>query len=203
VHFPAALNNEQALLLAQQETPFDFAAIFGNGNPVELEIGCGKGRFLMTEAQARPGVNFLGIEWAAKFARLCAHRASAMGLSNIRFLRDDAARTLKLCVPTGSLRGVYLLFPDPWPKAKQKKRRILQPEFLDQVARVVIPGGFLVMATDHVDYFNQMDALSAAHPRVEQVEKLVGAAARQGITNYEVKYRAEGRTIHNLTCRVR
>lgn len=190
------------LLLPIQETPYDFAAIFGNRNPVILEVGSGKGRFLIGEAEANPDKNYVGIEWANKYCHLCASRAATKGLTNIRFLRDDAIHTFKLALADHCLEAVYVLFPDPWPKPKQQKRRSIQAPFLDQVARVVIPGGKLILATDHADYFQQMLDVTAAHPRIRQLEVLVGEAARTGVTNFEVKYRAEGRTIHNLDCEV-
>lgn len=190
------------LLLPIQETPYDFAAIFGNRNPVILEVGSGKGRFLIGEAEANPDKNYVGIEWANKYCHLCASRAAAKGLTNIRFLRDDALHTFRMALADRCLEAVYVLFPDPWPKAKQQKRRSIQAPFLDQVARVVIPGGRLILATDHADYFQQMLEVTAAHPRIRQLEVLVGDQARTGVTNFEVKYRAEGRTIHNLDSEV-
>jgi tRNA (guanine-N7-)-methyltransferase len=191
------------LLLPQQDVPYDFAAIFGNANPVVLEVGSGKGRFLIAQAEANAGTNFIGIEWANKYCNLCANRAAGHKLTNIRFLRDDAAHTFRLALSDACLEGIHVLFPDPWPKKKQKRRRLIQPPFLDQVCRVVRPGGFLALATDHADYFAQMDEVTAAHPGVEVTERLVGESARVGITNFEQKYRAEGRTIHNIMCRIR
>jgi len=190
------------LILPIQEVPYDFAAIFGNSNPVVLEVGSGKGRFIIGEAAANPEVNYVGIEWANKYCQLCASRAAGRGLTNVRFLRDDAVHTFKVALADRCLEAVYVLFPDPWPKAKQVKRRTIQTPFLDQVARVVKPGGKLVLATDHADYFAQMVEVTAAHPKIRQVLKLVGDEARTGVTNFEVKYRAEGRTIHNLDCEV-
>ena len=190
------------LVLPIQETPYDFAAIFGNPNPVELEVGSGKGRFLIGEAEANPDRNYVGIEWANKYCQLCASRAAGRKMTNIRFLRDDAVHTFKMAISDRCLEAVYVLFPDPWPKKRQLKRRTIQAPFLDQVARTVKVGGKLVLATDHAEYFEQMVEVTAAHPKIQQVLKLVGEEARTGVTNFEVKYRAEGRVIHNLDCEV-
>lgn len=194
--------DEHPLNLPIQDTPYDFAAIFGNDHPVELEVGSGKGRFLLTSAQEQPEINFLGIEWARKYWRLCLKRAAFRELQNIRFMRDDAAHTFELALSDRCLQAVHVYFPDPWPKKRYRKRRLIQTPFLDQVARVVKVGGLLKLATDHVDYFEQMDEVTAAHPKLEVIERLIGEDSREGITNYETKYREEGRTIHNITCRV-
>lgn len=188
--------------LPAQQTPYVWRDVFGNDNPVELEVGVGKGRFLLTSAEANPDVNFVGIEWARKYWRLCLKRANYRKLPNIRFMRDDAADTFQLALSDNCLRAVHVYFPDPWPKKRYRKRRLIQTPFLDQMVRVVEDGGLLKLATDHVDYFEQMDEVTAAHPRLEVIERLVGEESREGITNYEVKYREEGRTIHNITCRV-
>lgn len=190
------------LLLPIQDTPYDFQAIFGNAHSVELEVGFGKGRFLQTSALAHPDRNYVGIEWASKYYRLAASRAAKRGVTNVRYLRDDAAHTFKLALGAGSLAAVHVYFPDPWPKKKQQRRRIIQQPFLTEVCRVVRPGGRLLLATDHAEYFTWMVRECEAHPMVRVLEKLVGDEARHGITNYEVKYREEGRTIHNMSCEI-
>lgn len=187
-------------MLEIQETPYDFAAIFGNANPVELEIGIGKGRFLMQEAAAHPERNYLGIEWTGRYCRMAAYRATRDGLANIRFLRDDAAHTVKMAVADDALARLHIYFPDPWPKERHKKRRMIQESFLDVMTKKLVDGAEFRMATDHEDYFAQMVRVCSAHPKFEVVEHLVGDEAREGVTNWEVKFREEGRTIHNLTC---
>lgn len=191
------------LELPVRQTPYDFAAIFGNKHPVELEVGIGKGRFLMLSAESRADTNFVGIEWANEYHKMAMTRALNKKLANIRFLRDDAAHTFRFAIAPSSLAGVHVYFPDPWPKKKHNKRRIIQPAFLDLVAQAVVRGGFLKLATDHEDYFAQMDEVTRSHPRFEVVERLIGEAAHVGVTNYEVKYRKEGRTIHNISCVVK
>lgn len=193
---------ESVLALEIQELPYDFATIFGNDHPVELEVGIGKGRFLMQAAKQRPNCNFVGIEWASKFYRLVLDRAERKSLTNLRLLRDDAGHTFSQALADDCLAGVYVYFPDPWPKKRHNKRRLVQAAWLDHATRVIRDGGFLKLATDHIDYFEQMDRETKAHPMLHIEQVLVGEDARVGITNYETKYREEGRRIHNIDCQV-
>lgn len=178
-----------------KEGRFHLAAIFGNDHPVELEIGIGKGRFLMNEAARRPDVNFVGIEWASRYYRLAAERAAGKRLSNIRFLRDDAAHTLRENLPDASLSALHIYFPDPWPKSRHHKRRLIQGPFVLQAARVLKDGARVFLGTDHADYAEQMEREFSDHRDFTLVSRLFGDEAPEGITNWEQKFRKEGRTI--------
>lgn len=181
-----------------QDRQYDFAAIFGNNHPVELELGIGKGRFLIQQAQARPDVNFVGVEWASRYYRMVAERAAKRGLANIRILRDDAAHVVKHTLSEACIDALHIYFPDPWPKAKQVKRRLIQPPFARVAARALKDGASLLLATDHEDYARQMEAVFRADPDFEQVSRAIGDDAPEGITNWEVKFRQQGRTMHKF-----
>lgn len=178
-----------------KEGRFDFAAIFGNDHPVELEIGIGKGRFLINEAMRRPDTNFIGIEWASRYYRLAAERAAGRRLANIRFLRDDAAHTVSVNVPDASLAALHIYFPDPWPKSRHHKRRLIQAPFVAQCARVLIDGARVLLATDHEDYAQQMEREFSDNREFTLISRLIGQDAPEGITNWEQKFRAQGRTM--------
>jgi len=130
----------------------DPPTLFGNTNPVYLEIGFGNGDALLERADRDPARNQLGIEVHRPGIGHLLNLADQRSLHNIRLIRDDAVEVLRNALPDASLAGVYLFFPDPWHKKKHHKRRIVNPAFVDQIARVLRPGGFLHIATDWEDY---------------------------------------------------
>lgn len=183
---------------ATQDRQYDFAAVFGNSHPVELELGIGKGRFLIQQAIANPAVNFVGVEWASRYFRLVAERAAKRGLGNLRVLRDDAAHVMRHSIAPRSLQVLHVYFPDPWPKARHQKRRLVQPAFARQAASALVDGGRVLLATDHEDYAAQMEQVFNADPDFRQVSRAVGDDAPEGVTNWEVKFRQLGRVIHKF-----
>lgn len=142
--------------------PIDFSALFGNDNPVFLEIGFGNGESLASMAQEHPEHNYLGIEVHGPGVGHLLIRIESLGLENIRILRHDAIEVLKHCITTNSLQGLFLFFPDPWHKKRHHKRRILNPDFVTELGRVIRPGGFFHAATDWEDYALQMMAVLSA-----------------------------------------
>src|SRR3954453_6100768 len=133
--------------------PIHWAELFGRVAPVELEIGMGKGTFLTDQAKARPEVNFFGIEWARWYWRYASDRLRRNNCLNARTVRAEALYFLAEFVPDASLSVLHVYFPDPWPKARHHKRRLVQPPFLKQAERVLIPEGRLQIVTDHQEYF--------------------------------------------------
>src|SRR5947207_14511185 len=142
--------------------PFDWGVLFGNDHPVELEIGMGKGTFLTDQAKARPETNFFGIEWANWYFCYASDRLRRNGCLNARTVRADAVFFLKEFVPDASLSVLHIYFPDPWPKARHNKRRLIQEPFMRQVERALAPGGRLQIVTDHQEYFEQIEAVVKA-----------------------------------------
>ncbi len=116
---------------------------------MELEIGCGKGSFILGEGGAKPGVNFLGMEWAGEYYAYAADRVRRRGLTNVRMLRADATEFLKWRCPIGIFSVIHLYFSDPWPKRKHHKNRVIQHSFLREAWRCLVPGGELRVVTDH------------------------------------------------------
>lgn len=183
------------------EGRFDFQHLFGRDAPVEIEIGCGKGRFLMEEAARRPEVGFLGIEWSLKHLRIARDRAERRGLRNLRLYRADARHVLADLVPDASVGRVHVYCPDPWPKKRHHKRRLFVAETTRHLERVLVPGGFLRVSTDVRDYFEAIVAVVAAETALRTAEDPDVDGAPGGRTNYEVKYLAEGRAIHRAVWR--
>jgi len=179
--------------------PIDLAATFGNDRPVEIEIGVGKGTFLVTRALARPEVNFLGVEYARAYAHHAADRCRRRGATNVRMLHADAGRLFAECLGDESLQRVPIYFPDPWPKRKHKRRRLIQPAFARQVVRTLKPGGQFIVVTDHMDYFLQIrrvlgDLASMASIPMPQMTDGEGEIVG---TNFERKYIAQGRPFYS------
>ncbi len=126
------------------------------GLPFEIEIGSGKGGFLVESATARPGVNLLGIEWAKEFWRYTADRCRRHGLANVRVLHADAVEFLKWRIAEGVADVIHLYYSDPWPKTRHHKRRVVRDEFLAEARRVLRTGGQLRIVTDHDGYWEWM-----------------------------------------------
>jgi len=141
----------------------DLSALFARDAECILEIGFGMGASLAEMAAARPEVNFLGIEVHRPGVGNLLKLIEQNHLNNIRIICDDAVEVLNDAIPAASLSGVNLFFPDPWPKKKHHKRRIVQPQFVEQVHRVLKPGGVFHMATDWQPYAEHMlDVMQAA-----------------------------------------
>jgi len=173
--------------------PIVWSQLFGNDHPVELEIGIGKGTFITNQAKARPDANFFGIEYARWFWRYASDRLRRNACANARTARAEAAYFLKEFVPDSSLTGVHIYFPDPWPKKRHHKRRLIQPPFLLEIHRVLKPAGRLQIVTDHEEYFQQIQQVVRGSP-LKEVECNLNEVG----TNFERKYRREGRTFHAI-----
>jgi len=181
----------------------DFAQIFGNSHPVELEIGSGKGTFLLALAQAKPEHNYIGMEWAHAYAEYAADRLRRHNALNTRMVCAEASWWVRCHIPDATLSAIHIYFPDPWPKTRHHKRRLIQFPFLKEVHRVLLPGGKLRLVTDHADYFAHMQEKLAGQTDLTVVPfdspVLLKADAPAGSivgTNFERKYIAEGRTFH-------
>lgn len=167
----------------------------------ELEIGCGKGGFLLERARQCPDTGFLGIEWANKFYLYCADRMARWGMANVRVMRTDAGIFVQRQLVDACVDRLHLYHPDPWPKKRHQKRRIVQPAFVAAVARVLKPGGRWLIQTDHAAYFEHMQEVLAPCGAFRELDWEACAADQPAAfagTNFEVKYRREGRRIYRL-----
>ncbi|OBX08705.1 tRNA (guanine-N7)-methyltransferase [Gallibacterium salpingitidis] len=153
--------------LEHQAAHFDFPAIFGNNNPVVLEIGFGMGRSLVDMAKQNPHYNYLGIEVHTPGVGACIAYALEQQVTNLRVICHDAIEILKDNIPVESLAGLQLFFPDPWHKAKHHKRRIVQPAFIESIMPKLIHNGFIHMATDWQNYAEQMLEVLSQQPGLQ------------------------------------
>lgn len=172
--------------------------LFDNEKPVEVEIGCGKGRFLINSAMAYPEINYIGIERALRYFRIMKERVVRRELANVRLLRDDAVYFVERFIPDGAVSAYHIYFPDPWPKKRHRKRRLFNTRFLEEIERTLAAGGTLDFATDYVEYFEEIQALLEASDRLDVLGEIPERVRELGrdLTNFETKYTAEGRAIH-------
>jgi tRNA (guanine-N7-)-methyltransferase len=174
----------------------DLHEVFGNDHPAVLEIGCGKGRFLIGSAMERPEANFIGIEMSLHYHRVIAARVTKRALTNLRLINYDAFAVLQKMMPDACISELHVYFPDPWPRRREQKRRIMRPEALAEMRRILVEGGWGIYVTDHRDYYESAAPLiEHAFSRAERRVPLAGEPTR---TNYEAKYREEGREIFEV-----
>lgn len=179
----------------------------------ELEIGSGKGTFLLQQAQLQPQTNFLGIEWAGEFYRYAADRMRRWDLKNVKLLRGDATEFIRYwCGPPfdnptpnqqGVVQVIHLYFSDPWPKKRHHKRRVVQNHTMVEFHRILAPGGELRLVTDHDDLWAWYVEHAARHQDLFQRSEFsrpesAGEGEVVG-TNFERKFRREGRPFHAMT----
>lgn len=180
--------------------PFPSRVASGAEEPApawEVEIGFGKGRYLLRRAEAEPERRFLGIEIAGEYFRLVARRLARRGLANLVLLEGEAQYLAAARLPRGFAEAVHVYFPDPWPKSRHQRRRLFSPESVDLVLGLLRPGGRLFFATDFLDYGVEVRDLLASHPATV-VRVLDGPWPEGARTNYEAKYIVEGRPILRL-----
>jgi tRNA (guanine-N7-)-methyltransferase len=191
------------LLVPEQEVAetVDFARMFGNDHLVEVEIGSGKGGFLIEAAQRRPDHNFLGIEYIAKFAMYIADRAARHGLSNIRVLSVDASHLFQHRIRPASVDVLHVYHPDPWPKKRHHKRRLFQAPFVEAALAALKPAGRWYIQTDHAEYFEVIQAVTCHRPDLEPIDFAGQADTAESAvlqTNFAVRYGQGGESIYQL-----
>lgn len=155
------------IAIAYANAPLDLAAAFGRSAPTVLEIGFGMGETTAAIAQTHPDVNFLCVEVFAAGIGALAKRIDELQLANIRIVQHDAVEVVRDVLAPASLAGVHVYFPDPWPKARHHKRRLIQPGFVALLASRIAPGGYLHCATDWQHYAEQMLDVLTHEPQLE------------------------------------
>ncbi len=153
------------------DEPLDFAAIFGREAPVVVEIGFGNGETFVEQAAANPNRDYLGIEVHEPGVGHCLLKVEEAGIDNVRLVAHDAIEVLGKQVPPASISRLNLYFPDPWPKKRHHKRRIVQDAFVELVADRLIVGGTLNMATDWANYAEHIDDVLSRSVRFSCIER--------------------------------
>ncbi len=186
--------------------PWDPGVVFPQPGPVEVDVGCGKGTFLLQASLEHPQRNYLGIEKQYKFAAYSASRVAKRHLPNARVVHGDALWVFREVFTPGSLAAVHVYFPDPWWKKRHRKRRVMVQPFLEDVQRTLQPGGELHFWTDVEDYFQETVALIAQVTDLEGPFEVPQRPAQHDLdyrTNYERKARLQGRPVFRALYRKR
>jgi tRNA (guanine-N7-)-methyltransferase len=181
--------------------PVSLEAFFGKPGPIEVEIGCGKGGFLVEYASRHPEMPILALENVAEIAYHAASRiARRPTLPHARLVLGDAFYMLRDFIPSGVVQAFHMYFPDPWPKKRHHKFRLMQAPFLEVVKQAAQPEAVFYWGTDHAEYHQEASTLFAQTPWLEMLD--ANAEPTEGIqTNFEKKYRAQGKPI--FRCRMR
>jgi len=191
------VTGEIELIPADYFAPLDLAQVFPHPAPLEVDIGCGDGAFLVALAERFPERNFLGLEKLAGRVRRACKKASRLALPNVRVLRIESAYAIQYLLPVASVDVVHLLFPDPWPKKKHRRRRIMSPDFLTSVHGLLVANGRFRVATDQKDYFAAMRELILPSAFFE----MTPAIETFPLTTFERHFLAEGAPIYRLELR--
>src|SRR5438552_4858209 len=175
----------------------EFNKVFLRLAPLEIDLGCGDGAFLAALAQENPAHNFLGIERLLGRVRSVCRKVARLDLKNARVLRMESSYAVTNLLPAGSVTAFHLLFPDPWPKRRHHRRRAFTHEFLFSIHRALIAEGLFRVATDHADYFRQIEKVIAATD--------IFAISREQndfpSSTFEQKFVARGLPVHRLLLR--
>lgn len=174
--------------------PMDLHRYFRARVPLEVDVGCGKGTFLLARAEAHPGTDFLGIDRMLRRIRKIRNKALHRKLDNVRVLRIDAYYALTYLIPPDAVDVYYIFFPDPWPKKRHQEHRFFNPLFKDALSRTLRAGGVVHAATDHAPYYEDIRALMQADSRFEEVPPFVPEAGeRTDFERYYIERTAIGR----------
>ena len=186
-----AAENYRALL--------DYEAVFGNGNPVELEIGCGNGGFILEKARRNPSVNYLAVELCTNVVLTAMERVRAAGITNVRFL-NIPAEILECYIPAGSIGKIYLNFSTPLPEKSREKQRLTSSRFLTIYRTLLFKGGEIEQKTDSEAFFDySLERYKEAGFEVKGVTRDLHSsewAAENIVTEYEANFTAKGLPIY-------
>lgn len=184
------------------DKPINFEKIFGRGGPVHIEIGSGNGTFMLNQAKSQPQINFLGIEWARKYYRYAVDRMGRWNVDNVRIIRTEAAAFIAEFVPDSSIECFHIYYPDPWPKKRHHKRRFICNANIEQMLRCLANEGSMQIATDHLEYFEQIKSCLKSYCAFLKEKEFIASAGASDSeyagTNYERKYAKENRQTYTI-----
>jgi len=178
--------------------PPTWAEIFGNTNPVEVEVGFGKGAFLLALARNRPEHNFFGVEFSKRRAFRLARLIERDGPSNAIAIHADMTCLVRTMIWPASVTAYHFYFPDPWWKTRHQRRRLFRDDFVNALARTLVTGGMIFLASDVAEYFAETVRQFSTVPELIQFPWERDHSTRKGkpiLTDFERKYRTEGQPI--------
>ena len=180
--------------------PLRLEGLFPAAQPAELEIGCGDGGFLLQMAQQHPDRNFLGVERLLGRIRKLSKKGQNASLTNLRLLRLEGRYVMKYLLPEKAFEAIHVYFPDPWPKDRHARHRLIDGEFPQTAARLLKKVGVVHLRTDDVTYFKQMKTVFCAHGGFNEKETPDELAAR--VTEFEVEFNSQGKSTNRASWRV-
>lgn len=187
--------------LLERPQPLDLDSLVPGDGPWEVEIGYGKGKYLLAQARQHPERRYLGVELVSKYHKLLTRRMRHWRAENLVNVRGEALYLLSTVLPRRFAERVHVYFPDPWPKAKHHRRRLFDPETVDLVAGLLRPGGELVFASDFLEYGELVMEIVDGYPGLT-VEPVLEPWPDGARTNYEAKFIEEGRPILRFVARL-
>ena len=189
---------------AENKAELDFVKVFGNSNPVHLEIGCGKGKFVCELAAKHPEINFVAVEKISNVLIEAVERAKAEGLKNVHFI-NSAAEVLPRYIKDGSIRKIYLNFSNPLPKLGYAKQRLTHPRFLNGYRQFLSEGGVIVQKTDDGDFykFSLESFIECGYEIVEKCEDLAALNDPENVvTEHEKRFSDMGKNIYRIVAKI-
>ena len=182
---------DTALLFpSANDAPLELGGFLPPNAPLEVDLGCGAGRFLLARAAANPGTFYIGVDRMMMRVRKLDARIVRLGLRNVRILRAEALHAMENHLPRNRVQTLYVHFPDPWPKRCHHRRRLFaQPHFLEHLSNLLLPGGTLQIATDHADYFAHIQRVLAPDPRFVAVPPVPRQPCEH--TDFELIFRSQ------------
>lgn len=171
-------------------SPINVDEVFGNNNPLEIDLGCGKGRFLYARATSSPNINFLGIDRRLKYLKKAEKKLIRTKLSNVRLLNVEASYALGYLLPSMSVSTIYIFFPDPWPKRRHHKHRLFNRQFLDILDNILQQGSKIHIATDWKEYFDKITQLFSVDKRFVRIPPFIPTEEER--TNFEIVFSTKG-----------
>jgi tRNA (guanine-N7-)-methyltransferase len=170
---------------------YDFSEVYGNEQPVELELGSGDGGFILGRARQHPERNFLAVERLLGRSRKIAKRIMREEHPNLKVLRLESSYVVERLCPPQSLEVIHIMFPDPWPKKRHHKRRLIQTDFLDLLKQALVPGGTVRFSTDHEEYFEWANEIW--NEALDWKEVDLWNFADDPITEFQQQWEAQGK----------
>jgi tRNA (guanine-N7-)-methyltransferase len=174
--------------------PLDWRAVFDRDQPIEIDLGCGRGSFLLWAAMTYPTRNFLGVDRLLRRLRRADRKAVRGSLNNVRLVRLEAMYLVSKLIPDGSVSAYHILFPDPWPKRRHHARRLISADFLVDMHRTMTPDGAVNSATDHKEYFEWIQRAFEGSARFTEVDPVVLPPEAQ--TDFEKEFVAAGKPVY-------
>ena len=193
-----SIASEIELVPANCFEPLDLVAVFGRVAPLEVDLGCGDGSFLLATAAENPNRDFLGIERLRGRVNSTCRKIERAGLTNVRVMRLEIAYSVERLLPPGSVTVFYILFPDPWPKRRHAARRLITENFLASLHRALVPHGTVRIATDDTEYFRQSTRVALDSSLFSATPD---APENVATTKFERRFRDQGVAIHRLELR--